>query len=193
MKICIYGASSSRLEQVYYSETEKLGALLAKQGHSLVFGGGREGLMGAMARGVHSEGGEIIGIAPKFFDEPGILYEHCTKLVYTETMRERKQKMEDMSDACIVLPGGIGTYEEFFETLTLKQLGRSERAIVIFNINGYYDDMLKLLEHTAKEGFMSENCLELFTLAATPEEAIEQIESYVPRRGNLQRLEDYNK
>lgn len=193
MKICIYAASSSRLEQVYYSETEKLGALLAKQGHSLVFGGGREGLMGAMARGVHSEGGEIIGIAPKFFDEPGILYEHCTKLVFTETMRERKQKMEDMSDACIVLPGGIGTYEEFFETLTLKQLGRSERAIVIFNINGYYDDMLKLLEHTAKEGFMSASCLELFTLAATPEEAIEQIESYVPRRGNLQRLEDYNK
>ena len=135
MNICIYGASSATLEPVYYAEAEKLGELLASAGHALVFGGGREGLMGAAARGVHKMGGGIIGIAPRFFDEPGILYEHCTEMLYTDTMRERKQLMEERSQATVVLPGGIGTYEEFFEMLTLKQLGRTDRAIVIVTHN----------------------------------------------------------
>ncbi|MDO4815493.1 MAG: TIGR00730 family Rossman fold protein [Bacillota bacterium] len=193
MKICIYGASSRSLEEIYYTEAERLGALMAQRGHALVFGGGAEGLMGAVARGVYAGGGEITGIAPRFFDEPGILYEHCTELIFTETMRERKQLMEEKSDAVIVLPGGIGTYEEFFEILTLKQLGRCSHAIVMLNTNDYFSPMETLLKHTAQERFMSENCLEIFSVANTPEEALEKIESYVPQRGNLKRLEDYNK
>lgn len=193
MRICVYGASSSTLEKIYYEEAERLGEMLAEKGHGIVFGGGREGLMGAIARGVNKKDGEIIGIAPKFFDEPGILYENCTEMVYTETMRERKQLMEEKSDACIVLPGGIGTFEEFFEMLTLKQLGRSERAIVILNTKGYYENMQALLEHTAANGFMSKNCLALYSLANSPEEALSALENYVPRTGNLTRLSDYNK
>lgn len=167
--------------------------MLAKNGHGIVFGGGNNGLMGAIARGVKRADGEIIGIVPKFFDMPGIVFEDCTELVYTETMRERKQLMEEKSDACLVLPGGIGTFEEFFEMLTLKQLGQSERALVILNTNGYYEHMQALLEHASNNGFMSKNVLELYSFSNTPEEALAAIENYVPRTGNINRLLDYTK
>lgn len=193
MRICVYGASSSSLEKIYYEESERLGEMLAKNGHGIVFGGGNNGLMGAIARGVKRADGEIIGIVPKFFDMPGIVFEDCTELVYTETMRERKQLMEEKSDACLVLPGGIGTFEEFFEMLTLKQLGQSERALVILNTNGYYEHMQALLEHASNNGFMSKNVLELYSFSNTPEEALAAIENYVPRTGNINRLLDYTK
>ena len=193
MKVCVYGASSSTLEKIYYEEAEHLGELLARNGHSIVFGGGREGLMGAIARGVYANGGDITGIAPKFFDEPGILYENCTEMLFTETMRERKQLMEEKSDACIVLPGGIGTFEEFFEILTLKQLGQSERAIVLLNTNGYFEPMQALLQHASDKGFMSKNCLGLYSFADSPEEAVAALKNYVPRTGNIKRLSDYSK
>ena len=193
MNICIFGASGRELEESYYAAAKLLGSLIAQQGHTLVFGGGREGLMGAAARGAYENGGGIIGIVPKFFDEPGIIYEHCTELVFTETMRGRKQLMEERSEACIVLPGGIGTFEEFFEMLTLKQLGRSDRAIVVLNTNDYYAPMQQMLENTARQRFMSRGCLELYELADTPEQALERIASYVPQKGSIRRLEDYNK
>ena len=193
MNICIFGASGRELEESYYAAAELLGSLIARQGHTLVFGGGREGLMGAAARGAHKYGGDIIGIVPKFFDEPGIIYEHCTELIFTETVRERKQLMEERSEACVVLPGGIGTFEEFFEMLTLKQLGRSDRAIVVLNTNNYYDPMQHMLEDTARQRFMSRGCLELYGLADTPDKALDYIARYVPRKGSIRRLEDYNK
>ena len=193
MNICIFGASGRELEESYYAAAELLGSLIAQQGHTLVFGGGREGLMGAAARGAHEYGGDIIGIVPKFFDEPGIIYEHCTELIFTETVRERKQLMEERSEACVVLPGGIGTFEEFFEMLTLKQLGRSDRAIVVLNTNNYYDPMQHMLEDTARQRFMSRGCLELYGLADTPDKALDYIARYVPRKGSIRRLEDYNK
>ena len=120
MNICIYGAASADLDQIYYDKTEQLGRLMAKRGHGLVFGGGETGLMGAAARGVAAEKGYILGIAPKFFDKPGVLYQKCTDFIITETMRERKHLLEEKSQATIVAPGGIGTYEEFFEIFTLK-------------------------------------------------------------------------
>ena len=193
MNICIFGASGRELEESYYAAAELLGSLIAQQGHPLVFGGGREGLMGAAARGAHKYGGDIIGIVPKFFDEPGIIYEHCTELIFTETVRERKQLMEERSEACVVLPGGIGTFEEFFEMLTLKQLGRSDRAIVVLNTNNYYGPMQHMLEDTARQRFMSRGCLELYGLADTPDKALDYIARYVPRKGSIRRLEDYNK
>lgn len=193
MNICIFGASGRELEESYYAAAELLGSLIAQQGHTLVFGGGREGLMGAAARGAHKYGGDIIGIVPKFFDEPGIIYEHCTELVFTETVRERKQLMEERSEACVVLPGGIGTFEEFFEMLTLKQLGRSDRAIVVLNTNNYYGPMQHMLKNTARQRFMSRGCLELYGLADTPDKALDYIARYVPRKGSIRRLEDYNK
>ena len=193
MNICIYGASSSKLAQVYFDEAEQLGRLMAQGGHTLVFGGGQGGLMGAAARGVHDCGGEIVGVAPRFFDEPGILYPHCTRFIYTETMRERKAIMEEESDAFIVLPGGIGTYEEFFEMLTLKQLGRHGKPMAMLNTRGYYDPMNAMLRNTVDEGFMSASCMELFRVCNTPEEVLDYILHAETLTGSITRLADYHK
>ena len=193
MRICVYGASGDALDPRYFAAAEELGELLAQAGHGMVFGGGAGGLMGACARGASKAGGEIIGIAPRFFDEPGVLYPGCTDFIFTETMRERKALMEEKSDAFLVLPGGIGTFEEFFETLTLKQLGRHGKPMAMLNTLGYYDSMLAMLEQAADQGFMSRNCLRLFAFCATPAEALTAIENAEPLSGSIQRLADYNK
>lgn len=179
MNICVYGASSPDIDPIFFEETEKLGRMMAGKGHGLVFGGGAQGLMGAAARGVHEMGGQIIGIAPTFFrNVDGILYEHCTEFVYTETMRERKQIMEDRSDAFVVTPGGIGTFEEFFEILTLKQLGRHQKPIVIFNVMGYFDSMKAMMENAIQKAFMKPVCRELYVFLDTPEDILEYLEQY---------------
>lgn len=178
MVIAVYGASSRDLANVYYEEAEKLGAELARRGHTMVFGGGTSGLMGAAARGVTSEGGKMIGVAPKFFDEPGILYEGCTEMIFTETMGERKKLMEDMSDAFITLPGGIGTFEEFFEALTLKQLGRHCKAMVIYNINSYYDELESMLKKSVEEKFFPEDGYALYETFSLASDLMDYIESY---------------
>jgi len=193
MKICIYGASGDNLKKEYFEAAESLGRLMAKAGHTLVFGGGASGLMGACARGVSAEGGEIIGVAPRFFDVDDILYKDCTRFIYTETMRERKQAMEDESDAFIVLPGGIGTFEEFFEMLTLKQLGRHAKPMAVLNTLGYYDAMYTMLKNAADGGFMSKNCLLLFGLVDTPEQALDHVINAEIITGSIKRLSDYNK
>ena len=178
MNICIYGASSAQLEQIYYDKTEELGKMMAKRGHGLVFGGGATGMMGSAARGVACEGGYILGIAPRFFDKPGVLYQNCSEFIFTDTMRERKKLLEERSDATIVTPGGIGTYEEFFEIFTLKSLNRIDRPIVLYNINGYYDRMKELLEYTAKENFMDSSVFELVVFLDDPDAVLNYLENY---------------
>ena len=180
MKICVYGASSTQLEQSYISAVEDFGRLMAKSGHGLVFGAGNNGLMGAAARGVSAEGGEIIGIVPSFFNVDGVLYPNCTEIIYTETMRERKKLMEEKADAFVAVPGGIGTFDEFFEILTLKQLGRHQKPIAILNVNGYYDHLVKLLEVAVCEGFMTESTKALCGVFESPEELIKYLETYNP-------------
>lgn len=193
MNICIYGASSNELAAKYYEDAEKFGEIMGSAGHTLVFGGGSGGLMGACARGVHKAGGSIIGIAPRFFDEPGILCDYCTEFIYTDTMRERKHIMEDMADAFVILPGGIGTFEEFFETLTLKQLGRHSKPMVILNTLSYYDAMIAMLETAASNGFMSKSCMDIFGITDSPVEILSLIESSARKSGSIKRLSDYNK
>ena len=179
MRICIYGASSTLIDPKYIEETEILGEVLAGEGHGLVFGGGTEGLMGAAARGFARKGGEIIGIAPTFFlNVDGILYDQCTEFIYTETMRERKQLMEEKADAFIVTPGGIGTFEEFFEILTLKQLGRHTKPILIYNVMGYFDSMKAMMEDAIEKKFMKDTCRELYIFVDTPEAVIEYPQKY---------------
>ena len=179
MNICIYGASSELIDAKYMGETEKLGRVLAENGYGLVFGGGAQGLMGAAARGFKSMNGEIIGIAPTFFmNVDGILYDQCTQFIYTETMRERKQLMEEHADAFLVTPGGIGTFEEFFEILTLKQLGRHTKPIIIYNILGYFDSMKAMMENAIEQQFMKDTCRELYVFVDTPEAVITYLNTY---------------
>ena len=176
MNICLYGSSSNLTAEDYLAVGEALGFLMAKRGHRLVFGGGASGMMGAAARGVTAGGGEILGIAPSFFNVDGILYEKCTDFIYTETMRERKALMEEHSDAFIVTPGGIGTFEEFFEIFTLRQLGRHTKPIAILNTNGYYDDMEKMLENAVRQNFMKKECMELYGIFRDPAALLDYLE-----------------
>lgn len=175
MNICLFGASSEGLDKEYYEEARKFGMLIAKGGHCLIYGGSERGIMKACAEGVIENGGKLIGVAPRFFIDSGVLSQKCSQVIYTETMSERKQTMEDISDAFAVFPGGIGTFDEFFETMTLRQLNVHCKAIAVVNTLGYFDEMVDMLQASARKGFMSDGCLRLFKLCASPEEAIEYI------------------
>lgn len=172
MNICVYGAASTKIDKNYITAVEELGLSLAKQGDNLVFGAGGNGLMGAAARGVKQGGGKITGVIPHFFRDEQIeeIYGECNELIFTETMRERKAKMEELSDAFIVVPGGIGTFEEFFEILTLKQLGRHDKPIAIYNVNGFYNNIEKLMYDAMNEKFIRSNCRMLYMIFSDMDE-----------------------
>jgi uncharacterized protein (TIGR00730 family) len=178
MKICVYGASSNKIADSYIEQAEELGEKMAIRGHSLIFGAGSGGMMGAVARGVDKYNGEIVGIAPSFFNVDGVLFDKCDELIQPKTMRQRKQILEDMSDAFIITPGGVGTFDEFFEILTLKQLARHPKAIVVFNINGFYDKIISLLDDMAEEGFLSRETIALFDVFTDIDEMLTYIENY---------------
>lgn len=176
MNICLYGASSSAIAKSYINPTEELGAKIAERGHTLIYGGGAEGLMGAAARGVYSHGGKIIGIVPSFLNVDGILFDNCDEMIFTETMRERKQLLEEKSDAFIVTPGGVGTFDEFFEILTLKQLGRHSKPIAVFNINGYFDSLIEQLKNAVRKQFMNPESFELCFFTDNADKLINYLE-----------------
>lgn len=178
MKICVYGAASCEIDKSYIEAGVALGNEMGKRGHSLVFGGGATGLMGAVARGIETENAEIIGVAPSFFNVDGILFENCSEMILTETMRERKQIMEDKSDAFIVTVGGIGTFEEFFEILTLRSLDRHKKPIAILNTNGYYDHLVQFLQNGVNENFLKKENLDLFFVSDNEKEILSYIENF---------------
>lgn len=182
MKICIFGAASAHIDKVYIERVEKLSQELAKRGHSLVFGAGATGLMGAAARGFKRGGGFIHGVIPEFFREENVevIYDECDEITYTSTMSERKKIMEDDCDAFIIAPGGIGTFEEFFEVLTLKQLGRHNKAIVIFDIQNYYDGLESFMRTVYERKFINFKCYEMYTRFSSEDKIIEYLENYVP-------------
>lgn len=164
MDICVFGASSSIINKEYVKATELLCEEMAKRGHNLVFGAGMNGLMGAAARGTKSGDGKITGVIPEFFREENIeaIYDACDELIFTNTMRDRKEKMEDLSDAFIVVPGGIGTFEEMFEVLTLKQLGRHTKPIVLFNYDGFFKGLSDFMRGCTDRGFIYANVHQLY-------------------------------
>lgn len=179
MNICVFGAASDNVAPIFAQETERLGEEMAKRGFGLVYGGGATGMMGAIAKGVKNAGGYIHGVAPKYFDTPGILYKECDKFTYTDTIRERKQIMEDDSSAFIMTPGGVGTYEEFFEILTLSNLGRHKKPIAVYNIAGYFDRIVDLIDNSVKEGFINTEIYGNFNVFTDPEELLDFISKNV--------------
>lgn len=180
MKICIYGASSNAIDKSFLDAGEQLGKAIAQNNHTVVFGGGAAGLMGAVARGSHSENGEIIGICPSFFNVDGALFTDCTEMIYTETMRERKQLLDEMSDAFVITPGGIGTFDEFFEIYTLRQLAVHQKPIVIFNTNGYYNPLIDMLNNAIDKAFMPATNMDLLFISDDPQKIINHIQNYNP-------------
>lgn len=180
MNICVYGASSEEINKSYIEQTEKFGEEIAKRGYGLVFGAGKYGLMGAVSRGAARQGGTSIGVVPEFFKETQVLTDQCTETVFTETMRQRKQYMEEHSDVFVMLPGGIGTFDEFFEMITLKQLSQHKKPIIIYNMNGYFNPLLKMMEYAVEQKFLSDDCYLLYEVCRTPQEVFEYIETYKP-------------
>ena len=178
MNITLYGSASDRIDRAYIDGVEALGRAIAKRGHTMVFGAGSTGLMGAAARGMHEAGGNIIGVTPHFMHTLEPVSTLCTELIATETMAERKTIMEEKADAFLVVPGGIGTYEELFETLTLKQLGRHNKPIAIWNLDGYFTPLLDLLKHTVAEGFLREASLGLYRECCSDDEIVSYFENY---------------
>ena len=192
MRICVYGASSPTIDVEFFSKTQILGEKMALRGHSLVFGGGAHGLMGSVATGVRNKNGKILGVIPKFFDEQEVevVYNFCDKLIKPDTMRERKQIMEENSDAFIVLPGGVGTFEEFFEILTLKQLCRHNKPIAIFNINGYYNEIIIALTKAVEKNFIRKSCLALFNVFDDVDKLLDYIEKPVTDIKSVKEFKD---
>ena len=192
MKICVYGAASPTIDPEYMTLVEQMGKEMVNRGHSLVFGGGGNGLMGAAARGVRSAGGHILGVIPKFFDEENVeaICDFCDKLIQPNTMRERKQIMEDNADAFIVVPGGIGTFEEFFEILTLKQLCRHNKPIAIYNLKGYYDEINHAMEQAMKKNFIRDDCRELYFITKDLDELFSYIEKPTVQIRTVKELKD---
>lgn len=179
MKICVYGAASPTIDEEYKIKVEEMGRMMVKRGHSLVFGGGGNGLMGAAAKGVKAEGGYILGVIPEFFEEENVeaIFEDCDELIMPQTMRERKQIMEDNADAFIIVPGGIGTFEEFFEILTLKQLCRHNKPIAIYNIKGYYNELMYAIGKATEKNFIRGGCLDLMKVSENLDELFTYIET----------------
>ncbi|MBE6607825.1 MAG: TIGR00730 family Rossman fold protein [Ruminococcaceae bacterium] len=192
MRICVYGAASPTIDPKYIEAVEKMGKEMVSRGHSLVFGGGGNGLMGAAARGVRAAGGHIIGVIPKFFDEEKVeaICDFCDELIQPNTMRERKQIMEDNADAFIVVPGGIGTFEEFFEILTLKQLCRHNKPIAIYNLNGYYNELHMVLLEAMKKNFIRENCSDLYEITDDLERLFAYVENTDNKAHSVKELKD---
>lgn len=190
MKICIFGAASAHIDNAYITAVEALGEKLARRGHSLVFGAGATGLMGAAARGFKKGGGFVHGVIPEFFGEENVevIYGDCDKLTYTDSMAERKKVMEDEAEAFIIAPGGIGTFEEFFEVLTLKQLGRHGKAITMYNISGYFAELERLMASVAERKFITFRCNEIYECFDSADEIIEYLENYKPDATNWRKL-----
>jgi hypothetical protein len=170
--IVVYGASSADVEPVFSNAAYRLGELIARDGKRLVSGAGSTGLMAAVENGALDAGGTAIGIIPQFMVDNGWLHKGLTETIITPSMHERKNRMAQMADAVIALPGGTGTFEELFEIITWKMLGLFVKPIIILNTDGYYDPLLEMLDRTADRHFMNPVFKKLWAVAATPDEAL---------------------
>lgn len=173
--VCVYSASSTKIDATYFEAAEELGRLLAKQDIRLINGAGSIGLMRSVADAVLASGGKVTGVIPHFMVEQSWHHTGLTELVEVNSMHERKQRMADLSDAIIALPGGCGTLEELLEIITWKQLGLYLNPIVVLNTNGFFDPLLAMLERAIDENFMRRQHGEIWKVATTPEEALELI------------------
>jgi cytokinin riboside 5'-monophosphate phosphoribohydrolase len=175
--LCVYCASSDRLDPKYYAAAAELGREMVMRGWGLVYGGGKTGIMGAIARAVKQNGGRVVGIIPEFMKARELAYNEADELVTVITMRERKLLMETRADAFVALPGGWGTLEEILEILTLRQLDVVRKPCVFFNQDGFYDPLLQLFERMLAEKFFKPANMQLFRVAATAADVFNQIES----------------
>ena len=177
-KICVYCGSSDKIPQVYLDAAYELGAEIARQDITIVYGAGSTGMMGALANGSLDTGGKVWGVIPKMFDTPQLSHKDLTYYEVTDTMHTRKARMADLADGFIALPGGFGTFEELLEIITWAQIGLHRKPIGLLNIHGYFDLFLGMATRAEQEGFIYSEHRRLFTHAATPAALLEQMKNH---------------
>ena len=175
--ICLYCGSSSNTRNTHRNAAHEFGALLGREEITLVFGGGRVGLMGVAADAALDSGGNVVGVIPDFLAKREVGHGACTELHTTNTMHERKQKMAELSDAFVILPGGVGTLDETFEIITWRQLGLHTKPVIFVNIDGYWDPLLILLKQMADEHYVPQPEGELYTFVSSIEDILPAIRS----------------
>lgn len=173
--VCVYCGSSSRVDQAYKDAAVELGKSLAANNWDLVYGGGRVGLMGLVADSALSAGSKVVGIIPRHIQAREIEHTDLTELHIVDSMHIRKQMMVDRGDAFVILAGGLGTLDEFFEILTWKQLGLHDKPVVMVNINGYWDKMVEAIKFIADQKFMREEDLRMFQVVDTVAEVAQAL------------------
>lgn len=175
--LCVYCSSSDRLDPKYYAAAEALGTEMVKRGWGLVYGGGKSGLMGSVARSVKRSGGRVVGVIPDFMKAKELAFDEADELITVVTMRERKLLMETRADAFVALPGGWGTLEEMMEILTLRQLDVLRKPCVLLNQDGFYDDLLRFFERMINERFNKPSNLNLFAVSPTVEQVFAHLDA----------------
>lgn len=191
--VCVFASSCNYLDESYYQEAFEFGDLLSINGFDMVYGGSSLGLMWACAEQVKNNGGRIIGVMPEKLYNIGISTDVCVELIITEGIRERKAKMDEISDAVVALPGGFGTLEELSEMIVQKQLGYNNKPIVLLNTNGFYDKLNEFFEQIIEEKFARQNSRELYYIAQTPKDAVEYLKNYVPKELAISKAQIYER
>jgi len=161
--ICVYCGSRPGSEPAFADSARQVGLWIAQNKGQLVYGGGHNGLMGTMADACLQAGGRVIGVIPKALVEKEWAHTGCSELHVVENMHERKRLMAEHADAFLAMPGGIGTFEEFFEAWTWRQLGYHDKPVGLLNINGYYDSLLAFLSTAVRQGFMNAGQMQLIS------------------------------
>lgn len=185
----VYSASSASIDKVYVDAAVRLGELLAKNNITCINGGGNLGLMGAVIDSVLLHGGKVTGVIPQFMVDSGWCHTNLTQQIITNSMHERKQKMADLSNAAIALPGGVGTLEELLEIITWKQLGLYTHPIIILNTNNYYTALLKMFDNMIEQNFLHKRYKDMWKVVTTPEEAIDEISKETTTYSHLMKFD----
>lgn len=176
--VCVFCGSSSGIKDSYRDAADGLGRAIGTTGRRLVYGGGNVGLMGVVADAVLAKGGEVVGIIPQNLVDRELAHRRITELHVVESMHQRKQLMSDLADGFVILPGGLGTLEEFFEVWTWGQLGLHRKPYGILNVDGYFDTLLAFLDHAVREGFVREAHQKLLLVDEDPLELLHRLDSH---------------
>jgi hypothetical protein len=179
--ICIFAGSSVGNRKIYTETAKDLAASIIDHGYKIVFGGGSNGLMGILADSAIDAGGHITGIITEQLNNIEVGHKGLSELVIVETMHDRKKEMAERSDAVVCLPGGVGTWEEFFESLTWNQLGLQSKPIILLNLDDYYSLLSEFVEHSVAEGFLPRSTANELIFVNSIVEVIEQLQHYVPK------------
>jgi uncharacterized protein (TIGR00730 family) len=181
--ICVYCGSSDVSKPRYLDAAREMGVAIHSRGLKLIYGGGSTGMMGAIADSVLSAGGEVIGVVPVNFNTPELTHKGISRLEVVEDINTRKMRMAELSDAFVVLPGGIGTLDEFSETIMWAQVCLHSKPIGLLNVDGFFDALISFLDHVQREGFMYQEHQSLYLCEESPDKLLDVLKEYQPPSG----------